>query len=458
VALRLIIEKGVGKIIPVSSPGMHISEIAEKAGVPENRLVHIIRQLTIINIFREPEPRTFAHSTASSVLANPGFSSMTDLLLHFSDEGYKCSGYLPEALDLYADKFDKVQKPELRTAFNLAYNTDMHYFDWIYTPENIPHYGDRFGRSMMGGARHELVGVTIESYDWKQFKEGDNIIDVGGGVGHVGVWISEFVKPGVKIIIQDRPSVIEQGKAIHGHIVELQPHNFFEPQPIKGATVYYLRLILHDWPDSICKTILGHIVDAMSEKSKLLIFDAVWQGDDYWMCGKDDEDMVTGWSQSKRHMNIRTLHMMNKLGISVPRNRADGRRQRTIRSGVARVIGECGTEDHKHLRPRFMAIHCRGRKSLILNIILDKLFILLKNLVHQSTIQIRPNLHNLLPLKPANPTILILKRISILRRRIGLQFHRGGIPVHQHTLQLQGHRTAHDFSQSCERFAREIGF
>jgi hypothetical protein len=319
VALRLIIEKGVGKIIPVSSPGMHISEIAEKAGVPENRLVHIIRQLTIINIFREPEPRTFAHSTASSVLANPGFSSMTDLLLHFSDEGYKCSGYLPEALDLYADKFDKVQKPELRTAFNLAYNTDMHYFDWIYTPENIPHYGDRFGRSMMGGARHELVGVTIESYDWKQFKEGDNIIDVGGGVGHVGVWISEFVKPGVKIIIQDRPSVIEQGKAIHGHIVELQPHNFFEPQPIKGATVYYLRLILHDWPDSICKTILGHIVDAMSEKSKLLIFDAVWQGDDYWMCGKDNEDMVTGWSQSKRHMNIRTLHMMNKLGISVPR-------------------------------------------------------------------------------------------------------------------------------------------
>lgn len=50
-------------------------------------------------------------------------------MLHFSDQGYKCAGYLPEALDLYADKFDKIQKPELRTAFNLEYNTDQHYFD-----------------------------------------------------------------------------------------------------------------------------------------------------------------------------------------------------------------------------------------------------------------------------------------------------------------------------------------
>jgi len=318
VALRLIIEKGIGKIIPVLSPGMHISEIAAKAGLPENSLLHFIRQLSTINIFREPKPRTFAHSTVSSILANPAFSNMADLLLHFSDEGYKSSGYLTESLDLYADKFDQVQKPELRTAFNLAYNTDLHFFDYIYTPENIPRYGERFGRSMMGGARQERVTATIEAYDWKQFKEGDTIIDVGGGIGHIGVWISELVKPGVKIIIQDRPSVIEQGKAIHGHIVDLQPHNFFEPQPIKGATVYYLRLILHDWPDSICKTILGHIVEAMSGESKLLIFDSVWAGDAYWACGKDDEDMVTGWNQSKRHMNTRTVHMTTLLGILSP--------------------------------------------------------------------------------------------------------------------------------------------
>ena len=104
---------------------------------------------------------------------------MTDLILHLTDEGFKSAGYLPEALDLYANKFDKVQKPELRTAFNLAFNTDQHYFDWIYTPENVPRYGERFGRSMMAGSTQEMLGVTLDSYDWTPFEKGDKIVDVG---------------------------------------------------------------------------------------------------------------------------------------------------------------------------------------------------------------------------------------------------------------------------------------
>ena len=136
-------------------------------------------------------------------------------MLHFLDEGYKCSGYLPEALDLYADKFDKVQKPDLRTAFNLAFRTDMHFFDYVYTPENIPRYGERFGRSMMGAARQELIGDTLDAYDWTLFQKGDKIVDVGGRIGHLGAAIAQWVIQGVEIIVQDRPSVIEQGKKIH---------------------------------------------------------------------------------------------------------------------------------------------------------------------------------------------------------------------------------------------------
>jgi hypothetical protein len=238
-------------------------------------------------------------------------------MLHITDEGYKCSGYLPEALDLYADKFDIVQKPELRTAFNLAFNTDQHYFDWIYSPENILRYGERFGRSMMGGATQDIIGVILDSYDWIPFEKGDKIVDVGGGLGHVGVWIARKVKPGVEIIIQDRPSVVEQGRAIHGHIVDLQSHDFFDEQPVIGAKMYYLRHILHDWPDTISRTILGNIVHAMNSESKLLVFDLVWKGDEYWTCGRDDQDMIEGWSQVKRSLNGRTLHMMNKLGLYI---------------------------------------------------------------------------------------------------------------------------------------------
>ena len=26
-------------------------------------------------------------------------------------------------------------------------------------------------------------------------------------------------------------------------------HDFFKPQPIRNASVYFMRMILHDWPD-----------------------------------------------------------------------------------------------------------------------------------------------------------------------------------------------------------------
>ena len=217
---------------------------------------------------------------------------------------------------MYGEQFDKVQKKDLRTAFNLAFRTDMHYFDYIYTPENIPKYGERFGRSMMGGAREEIMEATLSPYDFSVFKEGDVIVDVGGGIGHMGAAVAKRVKPGVKIIVQDRPSVVEQGKRVHGHIVELQPHDFFEPQPIKGAKVYYLRLILHDWPDEVCRTILRNIIPAMNSESKLWIMDSVWQNDEFWVNGKNDKEIIDSYTAWRQHQGLRTLHMMSKLGTS----------------------------------------------------------------------------------------------------------------------------------------------
>ena len=39
----------------------------------------------------------------------------------------------------------------------------------------------------------------------------------------------------------------------------------------QGARVYHLRAILHDWPTSICRTILSHIADAMTPNYSILI-------------------------------------------------------------------------------------------------------------------------------------------------------------------------------------------
>lgn len=52
------------------------------------------------------------------------------------------------------------------------------------------------------------------------------------------------------------------------------PHNVFEQQPdlsSRGTLVYYLRLILHDWPDKYCIRILQNLVLSLKDEGIALI-------------------------------------------------------------------------------------------------------------------------------------------------------------------------------------------
>lgn len=55
-----------------------------------------------------------------------------------------------------------------------------------------------------------------------------------------------------------------------------QAHDFTQPQQVRGADVYLLRMILHDWPDGEATKVLRNIVAAMEKPtSRLLIMDTV---------------------------------------------------------------------------------------------------------------------------------------------------------------------------------------
>ena len=110
------------------------------------------------------------------------------------------------------------------------------------------------------------------------FRTGENqvmLVDVGGATGEEAL---EFRRrypsaPG-RLLVQDRPSVIEQLPDTLG--LEKMAHDFFTPQPIRGARAYYFRRILHDWPDAQAKEILLHTARAMAVGySKVLINELV---------------------------------------------------------------------------------------------------------------------------------------------------------------------------------------
>lgn len=57
--------------------------------------------------------------------------------------------------------------------------------------------------------------------------------------------------------------------------VRFMEHDFFTPQPVKGADAYFFRLIFHDWPDQECVEILRNLVPALKNGASILICDIV---------------------------------------------------------------------------------------------------------------------------------------------------------------------------------------
>jgi hypothetical protein len=107
------------------------------------------------------------------------------------------------------------------------------------------------------------------------------LVDIGGGFGQALKKIQgEY--PGLKgrFVVQDLPKTISQIDAAQAKKDGFQPmaHDFFTPQPIKGAKYYHLRRVLHDWNDEACIKILQATRVAMestADYSRLLIHDFV---------------------------------------------------------------------------------------------------------------------------------------------------------------------------------------
>ncbi|KAL9593019.1 MAG: hypothetical protein Q9219_007696 [cf. Caloplaca sp. 3 TL-2023] len=110
----------------------------------------------------------------------------------------------------------------------------------------------------------------------------DVIVDVAGNKGYELIsFAAEY--PGFKgsMILEDLPLTFtemneEEQFKIRAAGIKLQEYNFFDPQPIKGASIYFIRDVLHDWPDTEAIQILRQTAEAMEPgRSRLLIEDHV---------------------------------------------------------------------------------------------------------------------------------------------------------------------------------------
>lgn len=164
--------------------------------------------------------------------------------------------------------------------FQFARNTKLHTFGWLKTQPKAQHAFN----TVMGIRRTTPGNEWFTTYPIEGRLKLTNdfdilIVDVGGGLGHELVALkAHFPSLLGRMIVQDLGTVIAAvatEKLPTG--IEAMAHDFFGPQPIKGAKAYYLRAILHDWPDNQARTILSHIRDAMADDSVLLVNETALQ-------------------------------------------------------------------------------------------------------------------------------------------------------------------------------------
>lgn len=109
----------------------------------------------------------------------------------------------------------------------------------------------------------------------EKFQQADSqsplLVDIGGGLGHdISAFRARYPDLPGRLILQDLPVVIDQITEL-GPEIDTMKYDFFTPHPGKGARAYYMRTVLHDWPDKQARAILENIREAMKPDSMLLL-------------------------------------------------------------------------------------------------------------------------------------------------------------------------------------------
>ena len=186
---------------------------------------------------------------------NPAVARLPE---YFEERGYQNPG----------DAYDGV--------FQYAHNTKQHRFDWT---ASRPRDQKAFNVLMTMARRNESARwfdyFPVDEKLRVEDASGVAIVDIGGGVGHDLIALQK-AHPALqgKFVLEDLSVVVSSVKELPQGI-EALAHDMFTPQPVKSAKAYFLRNVLHDWPDKQASIVLKHICEAMDAHSLLLISEAL---------------------------------------------------------------------------------------------------------------------------------------------------------------------------------------
>ncbi|PWY88384.1 O-methyltransferase [Aspergillus heteromorphus CBS 117.55] len=237
----------------------------EKTKGERELLVRLMRYLSAQGIFKEVGKETYEASPLALELTSVGGDAVKHFYLNM-----RTSSFLYE----YFEKNGYVTPSEAYDApFQFAHSTKQHFFEFLdSSPEDQAAFNSVMTMSRTAGGVHwhqfypvaeRLQGISPDRV---------LLIDIGGGVGHdISTFKAAHPSISGKLIVQDLPQAIAGIKSPLPEGIEAMGYNMFDVQPVTGAKAYYMRTVLHDWPDKQALEALAQIKTAMAEDSLLLI-------------------------------------------------------------------------------------------------------------------------------------------------------------------------------------------
>ncbi|PPQ92437.1 hypothetical protein CVT25_008658 [Psilocybe cyanescens] len=323
-ALRVVVDSNVIEILREAGPqGLHVKEISEKNGIDPGKLEahdmasRKIAEASCVRAYVQRDRPECLHNQShficfgyrqiipgantkvcrksgidydqanlSKYYFSPedkfiGTNGIAAYISRSTDESVKSSGFLYEAL---THPIGAENSPSPPSPFNLAFKTDLHIFPWL-AQEGNEYRLRRFGIALDGFDKMLPLNGISKGYHWDSLPIGSIVVDVGGGVGSEAMKIAQ-AHPDLKLIVQDTENVVANGikffrnKFIQGLTsgqVTFQVHDFFTPNPVTNARVFFLRFILHDWPDATCIQILKNLRVSAAPDTELIINECLIQ-------------------------------------------------------------------------------------------------------------------------------------------------------------------------------------
>ncbi|KAG2124432.1 O-methyltransferase-domain-containing protein [Suillus clintonianus] len=261
----------IADVLDKHPEGLSVDALANAVNLDKTKTARVLRALSLRGCFKEVERDVFANTRLSLILKSTNNAGCSVRIQQpFPKYGAVLYETMTDQEFARSDETDKSPR-----AFALRKEGINNGF-WEMDDEAR----DVFHRGMMGFVDIQGASAVLHHYPWDSVS---SMVDVGSGTGAISTPLAKMF-PHLRITNQDLPDIIVQAKntweknaseALLDGRVEFVPFNFFEESPVVGKDVYYLRTILHDWPDAESTTILRNVRKAMGPNSRVLIHDCV---------------------------------------------------------------------------------------------------------------------------------------------------------------------------------------